>query len=202
MSSWSLRSPFRASPPLLEASRSGSALAERRCRTPKLVKAVRCRFCDRCSTGAAADPALAPSGAPHSRWRGTSQGAACGMTRACVCRPLQALLRQPRTAVKVVHKTVEMWKKERFANSGKLWLEGSCIPSRPALLSPLRRARDAGRTKQILRAVAGRRKSPGCVDESVIGSANDLAQRCLRVPRRQILFGPLCNGPAPHAQAG
>ena len=63
-----------------------------------------------------------------------------------------------------------------------------CNPPPAALLSPLRRARSASRAKQIRRAVAGRRKSPGSVDESEIGSANELAQRCLRVPRRQFVF--------------
>jgi hypothetical protein len=86
---------------------------------------------------------------------------------------------------------VEMWKNELFANSGKLLAGGSCTRPATSLMSPLRRARDASRTKQILRAVAGRQKSPGSVDESGIGSANDLAQRGPRVPRRQILFcGP------------
>src|SRR5918995_3253792 len=65
---------------------------------------------------------------------------------------------------------------------------GSCNARASALVSPLRRARSASRAKQIPRAVAGRRKSPGSVDESETGSANDLAQRCLRVPRRQIVF--------------
>ena len=64
----------------------------------------------------------------------------------------------------------------------------SCNPPPAALLSPLRRARSASRAKQIRRAVAGRRKSPGSVDESEIGSANELAQRCLRVPRRQFVL--------------
>jgi uncharacterized membrane protein YebE (DUF533 family) len=83
---------------------------------------------------------------------------------------------------------VEMWKKENFANCGKLFFRTPCNPPPATLLSPLRRARDASRAKQILRAVAGRRKSPGSVDESETGSANELAQRCLRVPRRQFVF--------------
>ena len=83
---------------------------------------------------------------------------------------------------------VEMWKKEKGAKSVKLRSPGSCNTRAPALVSPLRRARSASRTRQIPRAVAGRRKSPGSVDESETGSANDLAQRGLRVPRRQIVF--------------
>jgi hypothetical protein len=81
-----------------------------------------------------------------------------------------------------------MWKKEKGAKSAKLFESGSCKVRASALVSPLRRARSASRAKQIPRAVAGRRKSPGSVDESETGSANDLAQRCLRVPRRQIVF--------------
>ena len=83
---------------------------------------------------------------------------------------------------------VEMWKKEKCAKSAKLFGWGPCNARRSALVSPLRRARSATRVKQIPRAVAGRRKSPGSVDESETGSANDLAQRSLRVPRRQIVF--------------
>ena len=83
---------------------------------------------------------------------------------------------------------VEMWKKEKSAKSVKLCFSGSCNERGPALVSPLRRARSASRAKPILRAVAGRRKSPGAVDGSETGSANDLAQRSLRVPRRQIVF--------------
>ena len=83
---------------------------------------------------------------------------------------------------------VEMWKKENSANCGKLCVRPPCKPPPATLLSSLRRARSASRAKQILRAVAGRRKSPGSVDESEIGSANELAQRCLRVPRRQFVF--------------
>ena len=83
---------------------------------------------------------------------------------------------------------VEMWKKEKCAKSAKLFGWGPCHARGSALVSPLRRARSATRVKQIPRAVAGRRKSPGSVDESETGSANDLAQRSLRVPRRQIVF--------------
>jgi hypothetical protein len=88
---------------------------------------------------------------------------------------------------------VEMWKKEKSAKSGKLRSLGSCNERGPALVSPLRRARSASRAKPILRAVAGRRKSLGAVDGSETGSANDLAQRSFRVPRRQIVFlVPVC----------
>jgi hypothetical protein len=81
-----------------------------------------------------------------------------------------------------------MWKKEKSAKSAKLRFSGPCNERAPALVSPLRRARSASRAKPIPRAVAGRRKSPGAVDGSETGSANDLAQRSLRVPRRQIIF--------------
>ena len=83
---------------------------------------------------------------------------------------------------------VEMWKKEKGAKSVKLLSSGSCNGQAPALVSPLRRARSATRSRPILGAVAGRRKSAGSVDESETGSANDLAQRGPRVPRRQIVF--------------
>jgi uncharacterized membrane protein YebE (DUF533 family) len=88
----------------------------------------------------------------------------------------------------VGHIAVEMWKKEKGAKSAKLFGWGSCNARESALVSSLRRARSASRTKPILRAVAGRPKSPGAVDGSETGSANDLAQRSLRVPRRQIVF--------------
>ena len=88
----------------------------------------------------------------------------------------------------MAHRLRKCGKKKTLQIARKLFLATPCNPSRPALLSSLRRARDASRTKQILRAVAGRRKSPGSVDESETGSANELAQRCPRVPRRQFLF--------------
>ncbi len=86
-------------------------------------------------------------------------------------------------ALLVVYPQVERmaWnmESELLANSAKLALRGSCAIAGSGLVSPLRRARSASRSKQIPRAVAARRKSPGSVDESATGSANDLAPQVL-----------------------
>jgi hypothetical protein len=50
-----------------------------------------------------------------------------------------------------------------------------CKATREALVSPLRRVRDASRSKPRSEAVGGSRKSASEVDESESGSANERA---------------------------
>ena len=82
-----------------------------------------------------------------------------------------------------------MLKTEFFANCGRRVSDRSCTDALTALVSRLRRARSASRSKPSRAAVGGSRKLVGRADESETGSANFYGPILVRGQRARIVRG-------------